>query len=496
MKNDRLLMPVDTEFLDSLNVLFGAGMFGEVKQRLVPLALEIIRMSLLGHTHPFETLRGLTDLQWEDLLENPYTPSLVNRLLDELEAHPELENLLRTLRQPEVVQRLRAEWLYEMTVGRFEHTVPYLYKEEELLKDWETFCQTCRDSSPFNFAEQEAQRAAAIRGAGLSESAKRLFKLSFMAACRKLFVFFSGARETWIGCCTMENFQMGPALSGLLASKDSAQNNDRLSLRFGLVDHVYYLKPTLEQINRYAECVKELDFIFSIQQKLCPFVTLTGDGVNLMAEVFYRVYQPQRLRELHSAPPAAEDNAFLERTGLSQALFAQMRFIPMSDGTLRFLTAKIDSLPRLRPFLRNPRTEAGLLRQRLYRAILDPILTAVTQETLLSLCRQWNPMTRTPEGSTLSLMAYVEAKASRVARCDQTDPGAEVSRRRAILEELLQILTQNTQSWQKNMEQDSFVVDRSRSYFITVLDKAMDESGEMRHTRVRDSRRVACVVVE
>src|SRR5437867_6845250 len=130
MKNDRLLMPVDTEFLDSLNVLFGAGMFGEVKQRLVPLALEIIRMSLLGHTHPFETLRGLTDLQWEDLLENPYTPSLVNRLLGELEAHPELENLLQTLRQPEVVQRLQVEWLYEMTVGRFEHTVPYLYKEE------------------------------------------------------------------------------------------------------------------------------------------------------------------------------------------------------------------------------------------------------------------------------------------------------------------------------------------------------------------------------
>src|ERR1700730_6254557 len=126
-KKEVLLMPLETEVLGPLNVLLGAGMFGEIKPRLVGLALEIIRISLLGHTHPFETLRGLTDLQWEDFLENPSAASLLNQLLDDLEAHPKLQDLLGKLRQPEIMQRLRVEWLYEMTVGRFEHTVPYLY---------------------------------------------------------------------------------------------------------------------------------------------------------------------------------------------------------------------------------------------------------------------------------------------------------------------------------------------------------------------------------
>ena len=335
-KNDVLLMPLETEFLAPLNVLLGAGMFGEIKPRLVGLALETIRISLLGHTHPFETLRGLTDLQWEDLLENPSAPSLLNQLLDALDLQSELQDLLRRLRQPEVMQRLRVEWLYEMTVGRFEHTVPYLYKEEDLLKDWEAFCRTSRDSSinPFVFAGEQAERAAAIHGTGHSESAKRLFRLSFMAACRKLFVFFSGARETWIGACMREDFDMGSALSGLLGAQDNMKN-DRLCLRFGLVDHVYYLTPTMGQNNRYVECVKHLDFILTVQQKLCPFVALAGEGptFNLLAEVFYRVYHPQRLRELHSAPVAPQDNGFLERTGLSPNLFAQMRFIPMNESS-------------------------------------------------------------------------------------------------------------------------------------------------------------------
>lgn len=493
MNESRLLIPREIEFLDSLNALLGSGMFSEIKQGLIPLTLEIIRMSLLGHRDLFDMLRGFTDPQCEDLLENPHTDSVISGLLDELEGHPELQDLLRMLRQPEVMRRLRAEWLYDMTVGRFEHTVPYLYKEEELIKGWGAFCGTCRDCSinPFIVAEEQAQHAAAIHVAGHSESAKQLFKLSFMAACRKLFVFFSGARETWISCSTMENFKLEPTLRAPLGTKDS---QDYLSLRFGLVDHVYYLKPTVEQINRYVECVKQLEFIFSIQQKLCPFLAVAGDAANLMAEVFYRVYQPQRLRELHSMPAPPEDNGFLDRTGLSQTLFAQMRFVSMSDETMRFYVSKIDSNPSLQTFLHNPQTEACLSRQRLYRAILDPMLMTVSQETLFSLCRQWNPLMRTPEGSVLSLMAYVEAKASRVVRCDPKDPSAEIPRRRATLEELLHILNQNTQSWQKEMERDSFVVDRARNYFITVLDKAIEETGEM--PRIMDSRRMACAVVE
>src|SRR5258708_27066088 len=129
---DRLVLPESTEFIDSLNFMLGTGFFAEIKQRLVPLALEIIRISLLGHTHPFETLRGLSDAQWEDLLENPYTPSAVNGLISDFEAHPKLQELLAILCQPKVTERLRIEWVYDLTVDRVENTVPSLSNEEAL----------------------------------------------------------------------------------------------------------------------------------------------------------------------------------------------------------------------------------------------------------------------------------------------------------------------------------------------------------------------------
>ena len=106
-----------------------------------------------------------------------------------------------------------------------------------------------------------------------------------------------------------------------------------------------------------------------------------------------------------------------------------------------------------------------------------------------------NPLLRTEEGATLLLMSYVEGKASRLSG---DDPKAALLRERVILEELLKILDRNTRSWQEAFAKDGFVVDRGRAYFITVLDKAIEEgdSEEMRRTRYRDSRRVACVVVE
>ena len=55
---ERLIVPVESEFIENLKTLFGVGLFSELKQRLIPLALDILRISLLGHTHPFETLRG------------------------------------------------------------------------------------------------------------------------------------------------------------------------------------------------------------------------------------------------------------------------------------------------------------------------------------------------------------------------------------------------------------------------------------------------------
>jgi len=71
-------------------------------------------------------------------------------------------------------------------------------------------------------------------------------------------------------------------------------------------------------------------------------------------------------------------------------------------------------------------------------------------------------------------------------------------RERVIFDELLKILDRNTQSWQEAFARDGFVVDRSRAFFMSVLDKAIEESDpeQTRRLRYRDSRRVACVVVE
>jgi hypothetical protein len=495
---ERLIVPVESEFIENLKALFGVGLFSELKQRLIPLALDILRISLLGHTHPFETLRGLSDHQWDDLLYNPYTPSLVTDMLDALEKHPKLQSLVQTLRTPEMMRRLQVEWLYEVTVGRFECTVPYLYREDKLLDSWSEFCGTLRDVSlhPYDFCKETAQQAAHLKGSGFSEPARRLFTLSHMAACRKLFVFFSGARETWVGSYTNEYFKLSGSDVDLISSL--GQQTERLVLKFGLVDHVYYLKPSMEQLNRFKECVKQQVLVFEIQKKLCPFVSLAGTGLNfnLMAEVFYRVYQPQRIRELQLPVKAELDESFLHQCGLPKSLATQLGFLPLNPDVVEFFASKIEKLPRLGPFLRNPRTERGLLRQRLYRGVLDQLLTAVTQESLLSLCRQWNPQIRTPEGTVMPMISYVEANVK--TSKDSAVLGMEHTRRRAIMEDLLQMLLQNTQGWQKAMQQDSFVTDQGRNYFMTILDKAIEEQGseEMKQVRHRDAYRVVCVVVE
>jgi hypothetical protein len=94
------------------------------------------------------------------------------------------------------------------------------------------------------------------------------------------------------------------------------------------------------------------------------------------------------------------------------------------------------------------------------------------------------------------MISYVEANVK--TSKDSVVLGMEHTRRRAIMEDLLQMLLQNTQGWQKAMQQDSFVTDQGRNYFMTILDKAIEEQGseEMKQVRHRDAYRVVCVVVE
>ena len=180
---------------------------------------------------------------------------------------------------------------------------------------------------------------------------------------------------------------------------------------------------------------------------------------------------------------------------MKKEFFRRFHFLPLSAEIVARLSEKTEELPRLCAFLHHPRTESGLVRQRLYRGILDPMLTDVVQKTLLSLCRQWNPLLRTEEGATLLLMNCVESKACRVAG---NDPKAALLRERVIFDELLKILDRNTQSWQEAFAGDGFVIDRPRAYFMTVLNKTIEESDpeQTRRARYEDFRRVACVVVE
>jgi hypothetical protein len=499
MSSPRLILAVDTEFFDGLRFLCGDGLLADVKRQLVPVALDLIRSSLLLQTHPLEALQSLGDMHWEDLVENPHTSSVINRLLDEIELHPRLQGVVGALRQPLVMQRMRIEWLHEMTVGRFEHSIPFLHKEEELLKGWEQFCRELRESSinPFDAADQEAQQFLSSHGDNLSDSARRLYRLSFLATCRKLFVYFSGAKETWAGSYTFHSFKLSGSLADQLgrAARDAQVRGGHLSLRFGQVDHVFYLKPTLEQLQLYLECIRHPELTAVVQRKLCPFVSRHSDELNFLAEVFYRIYLPGRLREIHHPPQVGMDETFLQESGMKRDFFWRFRFLALGPEMVGFLSEKMEGLPRLRAFLHHARTESGLVRQRLYRGILDPMLTDVAQKTLYSLCRQWNPLLRTEGGATLLLMNYVEGKASCLSG---DDPKATLLRERVILEELLKILDRNTQSWQEALAKDAFMVDRARTYFMTVLDKAIEECGseETRCTRYRDSRRVACVVVE
>jgi hypothetical protein len=492
-----LLLPVDVEFLDGLRFLCGDGLLADVKRQLVPIALDVIRGSLVGHTHPFETLQSLSDMHWQDLIVNPHTPSALNQLLDAVELHPRLQRVIDTLRDPMVMQRLRIEWLYEVTVGRFEHSIRFLHKEEELLKGWGQFCGDLRESSvnPFDAADKEAQRHLLSRE-NLSDSAQRLYRLSFLAACRKLFVHFSGAKETWAGAYTVHSFE----LSGMLADQtgravQDVQGGGHLSLRFGQVDHVFYLKPSLEQLQLYLDCTKDPKLATAVQRKLCPFICTDNGEMNFLAEVFYRVYLPGCLREMHRSPPANTDEEVLQDSGMKREFVRRFHFLSLSAETVAMLSEKIDELPRLRAFLRHPRTESGLVRQRLFRGMIEPMLADVVQKSLYSLCRQWNLLLRTEEGAALLLMAHVESKASRVGG---DDPKATLLREHVSFEELFKILNRNTRSWQEAIAKDDFVVDRARTYFMTVLDKAIEEgrSEEARRNGYRDFRRVACVAVE
>lgn len=494
-----LILPKDTEFLDGLNFLCGEGPLADIKRQLVPIALDVIRDSIVGHIHPFERLQNLADMHWQDLVENPRTSSALNQLLDAVELHPRLQSVIDTLHHSAVMQRLRIEWLYEMTVGRFEHSSTFLYSEEDLLKGWEQFCGELRESSinPFEAADQEAQSHLSSHGDRLSDAAQRLYRLSFLAACRKLFVYFSGAKETWAGSYTLHSFKLSGALADQMghAGHDAQRRGEQVSLRFGRVDHVFYLKPTLEQLQLYRDCIKDPELTTSVQRKLCPFICANSEELNFQAELFYRIYLPGCLRGMHNLSQGETNKSFLRESGMKIEFFRRFRFLPLNADTVARLSDKIAELPRLHGFLHRPRTESGLVRQRLCRGILEPMLTDVVQKIVLSLSRQWNPLLRTEEGAALLLMNYVEGK---VARVVGDDPKAASLRERVTFDELVKILDRNTQSWQDAFAKDGFMVDRPRNYFMTVLDKAIEESGseEARRTRYQDLRRVACVVVK
>lgn len=489
-----LILPRNVEFLDGLSFLCGDGPLGEVKRQLVPVALDVIRDSLLGHFHPLETLQGLSDMHCHELFAISHTPSALNPLLDAVVLHPRLQGVVDALQHPAVMQRMRVEWLHEMTVGRIEHSIPFLHKEEELLKGWEQFCRELREASinPYEAADMEVQRHLSSRGCGLSDAAQRLYRLSFLAACRKLFVHFSGAKETWAGSYTLHSFKLSGTLAGQMghADQETQRGGEHIMLRFGRVDHVFYLKPALEQLQLYLDCVKDRELTTSVQRKLCPFISADSKELNFLSELFHRIYLPACLRQMHNPLQVETDEAFLGESGMKKEFFRRFRFLPLNADVFSKLSERIEELPRLRAFLHHPRTESGLVRQRLFRGMLEPMLTHVVQKSLLSLSRQWNPLLRTEEGAALLLMNYIEGKVARVAG---DDPKAASLRERVIFDELVKILDRNTQLWQAAFAKDGFIVDRPRNYFMTVLDKAIEEA---RRTPRQGIRRVAWVAVE
>lgn len=494
-----LILPTNVEFRSGLEFLYGDGPLADIKRQLVPVALEVFRDALVGHIHPFEGLQNLVGMHWQGVIGDPQTPSAVNRLLDAIELHPRLQGVVGVLCHPAVMQRMRVEWLHEMTTGRFEHSLPFLLNEDELLESWGQFCGGLRESSinPFEAAEKEALRRLSSRGGDLTVAAQRLHRLSFLAACRKLFVHFSGAKETWAGAYTFHAFKLSEALAehpGQVA-RDDPRRGERLSLCFGRVEHVFYLKPTLEQLQLYLNCIIDPELTTQVQRKMCPFICADAEESNLLAELFYRIYLPGCSREIRQPAQVDMDEGFVQESRMKKEFFRRFRFLPLSADTVAPLSEEMEASPRLRAFLHHPRTESGLVRRRLCRGILEPMLADVVQKAAVALARQWNPLLRTEEGAALLLMDHVESKALRVAG---DDPKSAALRERVIFDELLKILDRNTQSWQDAFSKDGFIVDRARNYFITILAKAIEggNSEEARRARFQDYRRLACVVAE
>lgn len=486
------LDPTTTEFAEGLLKLCGPGLLSDVKQRLVPVALNVIRGSLLSHRPPHQSLQSFHDLHCHGLIRRPHAESPINRLLDQVECHPELRGLMTTLAQPAIRQRLKIEWLYDMTLDRFECAFPFLQDEEELLSAWKAFCDAPQDISfnPHVEAQNAARKNLPFNESKLSDEARRLHDLSFLAACRKLFVHLSGAKETWAGPYATRSFALDEAIANPLPSS-SATNDRSFSMRFGHVEHVFYVKPTLEQMQLYLAYIGDETFMRAIQSWLCPFVSKECEEMNYLAGIFYQVFQAGVRRGNSSEDESADP---LRDLGANRGFLKRFAFRPLNSKMVELVTGRLSTEKRLHAFLHHPRTESGLIRQRLYRGTIAPMLDELVEQSLCTLCRQWNPMIQTEEGTNRPLISIIESKSSVV-----TDDACSAGWLRQWIEcgELFRILDRNTEAWLQELNRDGFIVDRERFYFMTLLEKALNEIGPEgdRREKYEDIGRIACVAV-
>jgi hypothetical protein len=487
------LNPTPNEFAEPLLELCGEGLLSDAKQKLVPLALAVIRGSLLSRRPPNQFLQSLHDSQCQDLLRRPRSASLVSDLLDQITSLPELRGVIAALAQPAIRQQLKIEWLYEMTLARFEHAFPFLKDEEERLAAWKDFCDAQQEISfnPHREAENRAHKTLSANQDKLSDWAKRLYHTSFLAACRKLFVHLSGAKETWAGPHITRSFaaddpNANPGLSASIGHEKC------LSMRFGHVEHVFYVKPTLVQMQLYLAYIGNQTLMRIIQLSLCPFVSSDCREMNLLAEIFYGVFLIAGSRGNCSEEAAVNR---LQDQGINHSFLKRFGFLPLNSQLIGSLTDRLNAEPRLHAFLHHPRTESGLTRQRLYRGIIAPMLDELVEQCLCELCRQWNPVAQSEEGVRRHLISIVEGRSSVVA-----DDVRSADRLRQSIEcgELFKILDRNTQAWTQELNRNGFVVDRERLYFMTVLEKAKSEydSEEDRREEYTEVGGVACVVVQ
>lgn len=471
----RLLVDVPSWHLHNIQQLLGSKPGQDLRYQMLPLALDVIRHSLLGLRHPFETLQSLNDWCLDHFVQNPHMPREVDQLLQELIKYPNVQLLYQWLLQPDIARRLQLEWFYDMTIHRFMQVFPYLDREFGLQQTWATHLNKLDLPQPVLPAIKEVCYTMSCRMDNLSEQSLRLYRLTFMGACRKLYIAMTNSREVWDSLYNVENIKVPTSLQAVLGHR-------YVKLKMGRVVSVNYAPLSSDKVAGYLEAIQHGPFMQDIMNRLCPFIhhTRSPISLNILASLYYTKL------DKHQVASETDENtwAWAKNQPVSLSWIQQMGFRAYSEAQWAQYTRILKSQKELQTFLEQSWVICGLARQRIYKGILEPLLNKLIEDLMFYLAGQWNPwLYMDGRASPIRLMEYLEEMA-----------GKQAGSRTLMLDWLINYVMKNTEEWLQRLEHPQ-ILDPSGQYFMTVLNEAMKQLAPTSEHRLtyQDQHLVMCV---